>query len=87
MITYMQNVSVLHQQVAQELNYRCIMCFRRYDVLHHIVPKSLGGEDAEGNLVTLCQDDHYRIHDSGAVNWIEYLIDLRVRRLEEFANR
>ena len=63
------------------------MCFRRYDVLHHVVPKSLGGEDTEGNLVTLCQSDHHRIHDSGAINWIEYLITLRIRRLEEFANR
>ncbi len=87
MITFTQNVSGLYQRVAQKLNYRCIICFRRYDVLHHVVPKSLGGEDAEGNLVTLCQNDHHRIHDSGAINWIEYLTDLRIRRLEEFANR
>ena len=55
--------------------------------MHHVVPKSLGGEDTEGNLVTLCQSDHHRIHDSGAINWIEYLITLRIRRIEEFANR
>ena len=87
MITYMQNVSVLHQQIAQKFNYRCIICFRRYSALHEIIPKSLGGKVSEENSVTLCQDCHHRIHDSGAVNWIEYLTDLRIRRLEEFANR
>ena len=61
MITYMQNVSDSDRQVAQKFNYRCIICFRRYDVLHHIIPKSLGGGDGEENLVTLCQFHHQEV--------------------------
>jgi hypothetical protein len=45
----------------------------------------MGGEDNEENLVPLCQEHHREIHNTGAVNWIAYLIDLREKRLEEFA--
>ncbi len=87
MITYMQNVLDLDRQVAQKFNYRCIIDFKRYDTLHHLIPTSLGGDDSEENKVPLCHDCHRRIHDGGAANWIDYLTDLRERRLEEFANR
>ena len=86
MITFTQNVSDLHRQVAQTFNYRCIIDLKRYSGLHHIVPKSLGGEDNRENLVTLCHEHHRRVHAEGAVNWIKRLTDYRKRRLEDFAN-
>ena len=73
----------LKQIVAQKFNDRCIIDFKPYDLLHHIVPKSLGGTDDEDNLVPLCFDDHEKIHATGAVNWIEYLSNLRDKRLNE----
>lgn len=32
---------------------------------HHIVPRSLGGQDTTGNLVTLCKSCHDERHTSG----------------------
>ncbi len=63
---------------------RCIICFRQYDVVHHIIPRSMGGEDNEENLVTLCQFHHREIHNTGALNWVKRLSDLRKKRLRDF---
>ena len=71
----------LKRIVAQKFNNRCIIDFKQYYDVHHILPKSLGGTDDEDNLVPLCFDCHEKIHASGANNWIEYLIELRGKRL------
>ena len=73
----------LKQIVAQKFNNRCIIDFKLYHDVHHVVPKSLGGTDDEDNLVPLCFDDHEIIHATGAVNWIDYLFNLRDKRLNE----
>ena len=36
--------------------------FRRADVLHHIIPRSLGGDDVAENLVPMCDVCHVIIH-------------------------
>lgn len=33
--------------------------------LHHAVPRSLGGDDVEDNLIPLCHDDHMEWEDRG----------------------
>jgi 5-methylcytosine-specific restriction endonuclease McrA len=73
MTTSMPNVSVLHEKVKAKFKYRCIICFRPYTHLHHIVPRSLGGKDEEDNLVTLCYSHHRKVHNSGATNWTDTL--------------
>jgi hypothetical protein len=35
---------------------------RRF-VWHHVLPQACGGETVPGNLVQLCDTDHYAIHD------------------------
>jgi 5-methylcytosine-specific restriction endonuclease McrA len=85
MIIYMQNLSGLHKRVAAKFNYRCIIDFKRYSTLHHIVPRSMGGEDHEENLVPLCQSCHRKVHNTGAINWVRKLTDLRKKRLEQLA--
>ena len=87
MITYMQNLSVLHKRVAEKFNYRCIIGFKRYDALHHIVPRSMGGEDNEENLVPLCQFHHREIHNTGAINHVKRLTDLRKKRIQQLEIR
>lgn len=81
----MQNLSDFDKRVAGRFRYRCIIDFKRFHANHHIVPRSLGGEDNDENKVPLCLECHRRIHNTGAVNWVKYLTELRKKRLEEFA--
>jgi 5-methylcytosine-specific restriction endonuclease McrA len=84
MITYMQNPLDFRKQVAGKFQYRCIICFRKYSALHEIIPKSLGGEVSMENSVPLCQFHHREVHNTGAVNSIKKLTDLRKKRLKQF---
>lgn len=80
----MRNASDSDKQLARRFKYRCIICLKRYEGIHHVVPKSLGGEDNDENKVPLCQYHHREIHNTGAVNWIKYLLELRDKRLADF---
>ncbi len=80
----MQMNSVLIERVVAKLKSRCIICLRWYSGVHHIIPRSMGGEDNEENLVTLCQFHHREVHNTGALNWVKRLSDLRKKRLRDF---
>lgn len=80
---YMQKNSDLHQSIIQRFNYRCVQCFRRYNHIHHIVPRSLGGQDVDENLIPLCNRCHDDVHRRGAKNFMAYFQKLRKRRLKE----
>lgn len=43
-------------------NKPCINCGSIPTELHHVIPKSLGGQDIESNLVPLCSKCHALIH-------------------------
>jgi 5-methylcytosine-specific restriction endonuclease McrA len=73
----------LNQKIARQFNYRCVIDFKRYNHIHHILPKSLGGKDDEENLVPLCMECHELIHSMGAVKWTYTLQQFRKRRLKE----
>lgn len=44
---------------------RCEMCGSRAEVVHHKLPKSLGGTNATTNLMSLCFDCHLKVHSTG----------------------
>ena len=53
----------LCRQVLERDGWRCQNCGRLTDLqVHHMNPRSLLGEDAEGNLITLCASCHQAIH-------------------------
>jgi len=64
-------------------NYRCQICGdregKKYDTgvivevqAHHIIPRSEGGENTLGNLITLCDMCHAVFHEQ---RWREYFGD------------
>ena len=78
----MLNNMVLSQKIAQTFKNRCLICFRRYNHIHHIIPLSLGGTNAEENLIPLCFKHHIEIHARGAFNSIKHLQELRSKRIK-----
>ena len=57
--------SVLRDLVLERDNYTCQICGMKLNLqVHHILPRRLGGEHAEENLVTLCCSCHRHI-DTG----------------------
>lgn len=41
----------------------CVACNSKTDLhQHHLVPRVLGGPDAQENLITLCKDCHHKMH-------------------------
>lgn len=44
---------------------KCKICNKKTDrlELHHIIPKSRGGDDSESNLIKVCVDCHGLAHD------------------------
>jgi len=57
----------LRQQVLQRDGWRCQSCGAMSNLeVHHQQFRSQSGEDSELNLITLCNDCHARLHDSGS---------------------
>ena len=55
----------LHANCRQRDGNLCVICGSNHRIVaHHVVPVSLGGEDAAVNLVTLCSFCHRAIHAS-----------------------
>ncbi len=53
----------LCRQVLQRDGWRCQACGSRTNLqVHHIQLRSQSGDDAEGNLITLCSECHDQIH-------------------------
>ncbi len=49
--------------ILERDNYSCRFCNRTEEIqVHHITPKSLGGDNHEYNLITLCKFCHIFIH-------------------------
>lgn len=49
--------------------YTCQHCGKKHVRLevHHVIWKSKGGTDDENNLITLCVDCHWKVHNAGLV--------------------
>ncbi|MGD1212734.1 MAG: HNH endonuclease [Candidatus Acidiferrales bacterium] len=53
----------LHLQVLRRDGWRCQYCGSLRDLqVHHMQSRSLLGDDAEDNLITLCARCHRRTH-------------------------
>jgi 5-methylcytosine-specific restriction endonuclease McrA len=54
---------LLRQAVLKRDNWRCQLCGSTVGLeVHHIQPRSRLGDDAEGNLITLCSGCHQEVH-------------------------
>jgi hypothetical protein len=80
---FMREIMDSNQKIAQKYNNRCIIDFKRYNHMHHIQPKSLGGKDVEENKVPLCDRCHEKVHAGHSLYWMRFLKNLRIRRLKE----
>lgn len=60
------------RQYAQKFKYTCQACRHRFSLrslgLHHIVPRSKGGDEEPSNLILLCWDCHNKIEQE----WQKY---------------
>jgi 5-methylcytosine-specific restriction endonuclease McrA len=84
MIIFTPEIMDLNKRIALQFNNRCVIDFKPYNHMHHILPKSLGGKDIDENKVPLCAECHDKVHSSGnTLYWIRFLRKLRDRRLEE----
>ena len=58
-----QSYNTLRQLVLRRDNWRCQLCGAVSNLeVHHQQFRSRGGEDAEHNLITLCQRCHKSVH-------------------------
>jgi 5-methylcytosine-specific restriction endonuclease McrA len=54
---------VLHHSVLERDGWRCQVCGSLANLeVHHIMPRSKLGDEAEENLITLCSQCHRKIH-------------------------
>jgi 5-methylcytosine-specific restriction endonuclease McrA len=54
---------MLRRSILQRDGWRCQSCGSRAGLeVHHIMPRSKLGHDAEENLITLCWHCHRQIH-------------------------
>lgn len=57
----------------------CAICNGPVTAVHHIFPRSMGGKNHIHNLIGLCDDCHYRVHqrlDKKIVDAIAYSINI-----------
>ena len=53
----------LHRAILERDGWRCQLCGSRRNLqVHHIQSRSLLGDDAEHNLITLCAICHQQVH-------------------------
>lgn len=50
------------QKTMVREQYKCTMCGRTAEEVHHKVPRSKGGKNDPGNLVVLCRECHEMLH-------------------------
>lgn len=65
-------------QIAEARQGRCLVCGASPpNELHHLIPRSQGGADTEGNIVPLCRDCHRRVeaHDSETCHALAVALD------------
>lgn len=59
---YEDNKDPVKEEVKKKQNGKCYICGAPLDVIHHVIPQSLGGLDHKENYVGLCGNCHARLH-------------------------
>ena len=62
---YPKNWNALRQAMFRECGYRCQLCnkYSKGDLnLHHIVPLGYGGSNSKYNLIPICSQCHFNVH-------------------------
>jgi 5-methylcytosine-specific restriction endonuclease McrA len=68
----------LHRQVLERDVWRCQNCGSMRGLqVHHLKFRSHVGDDAEPNLITLCQDCHRGVHNSNPISAHKISCDMR----------
>ena len=65
----------------------CEACGKKATDIHHLVPRSLGGQDTIINLCALCRSCHNRVHDGGDTNFNNQLKELHNKFMERAGKR
>ena len=70
----------LRNIVFERDSYTCILCTAAPTELHHVVPRSRGGNDSPYNLVSVCRVCHELLH---GVKFAE--IEISTREIKQLA--
>lgn len=75
----------VHPSILARDNYTCQECGDQHGseqglCVHHIIPRSRGGSDDPGNLVTLCETCHILVHQPDS--WDHFMQSVALRRIE-----
>ena len=65
------NRDALKKQRMKNDNFLCCNCGNKAEQVHHIVPLALGGNDCLGNLISLCEECHAKVHGRKSCNHSE----------------
>ena len=65
------------------MKYKCINCGAEATEQHHIVPKSVGGNDIESNKVWVCSKCHCLIHGFNQIKRGEHWKELQRAGIEK----
>ena len=75
---------ILYSEVLELFNHRCgLNPSHKYQHIHHIFPRGVGGKDELENLIPLCAVCHGKIHREGTRKWrkhLEEIIQSRIQR-------
>jgi 5-methylcytosine-specific restriction endonuclease McrA len=67
-----------HDEILKLFNYRCALNPAHSNpVIHHIIPRGVGGTDDLENLIPLCYRCHGKIHIEGTRKWRERLFKVK----------
>jgi len=74
---------ILRQAIIERDNEGlCQVCYKQAVDLHHIVYKSLGGNNSAYNLICLCRVHHDRVHGNGK-KWFKILFRIQKKKYPE----
>lgn len=56
-----------YDAVSERQDHKCLLCGKRIERYHHVIPRHEGGSDTIDNLAGLCSDCHSTVHTDATV--------------------